>query len=520
MDVARILFTLSFALLNAINAHAAAPTASAPKAHTANFAGQGDWSSAGPPTAPTISANRNDRYAYPQPPNYGTTTQPTSIVDRTQNAFSETANTLRDGFNASVRAATDNSQGVNQQFQNWSDAASRQLQSAGSSLRSATGQTPGTTPTRSQVSNPFVTAPAAPTTPKARNGLAPPTSWPTTTSSSPTLTAPTWSDSAVPAAPDSGILSASPTPLANQNSNGSWTSIGSSIAAPPMLIPQLAVSQSNFASNNNPTSTATAFPAGNTRSQASIHSPLDSSSQTSPATTTARTAPAADNWTTNWDNSSRNTGSNSFNNSNNTGASISRSGTNSPQVDTNRYADLPTTQPVSVGTKDQKATSTANNKSADFWADDSWSRPQSIAPNTIDPRNSSATISKTGQTANANSAPPTNQPPANSPVLNPPAIPSTSNTFATASPTSAPQPATANTTTAAKPAQQTAATPAAAPTGEQKPWVALLAIVLVLAGSLAANLFLGWSYLDARQKYQSLVRRTADTFRRTKAAAA
>ena len=42
----------------------------------------------------------------------------------------------------------------------------------------------------------------------------------------------------------------------------------------------------------------------------------------------------------------------------------------------------------------------------------------------------------------------------------------------------------------------------------------------VLLAWLAGNLFLGWSYMDARQKYQSLIRRTADTFRRTKTAAA
>jgi len=56
--------------------------------------------------------------------------------------------------------------------------------------------------------------------------------------------------------------------------------------------------------------------------------------------------------------------------------------------------------------------------------------------------------------------------------------------------------------------------------GEEKPWVLMVLAVLGLAGSLAANFFLGWSYLDTRQKYQSLVRRTADTFRRTKQAAA
>jgi hypothetical protein len=57
-------------------------------------------------------------------------------------------------------------------------------------------------------------------------------------------------------------------------------------------------------------------------------------------------------------------------------------------------------------------------------------------------------------------------------------------------------------------------------TNEPQPWMPLVASVLTLAGSLAANLYLGVSYLDARQKYQSLVRKTAETFRRVKAVAA
>jgi hypothetical protein len=69
--------------------------------------------------------------------------------------------------------------------------------------------------------------------------------------------------------------------------------------------------------------------------------------------------------------------------------------------------------------------------------------------------------------------------------------------------------------------QQPQAVNAAKPTtGEPQPWVTLLAAILGLAGSLAGNIYLGWSYLDARQKYQALVRRTADTFRRSKAVAA
>ncbi len=70
--------------------------------------------------------------------------------------------------------------------------------------------------------------------------------------------------------------------------------------------------------------------------------------------------------------------------------------------------------------------------------------------------------------------------------------------------------------------QQPTTVNAAKPTtgnGEPQQWGTLLVALLALAGSLAGNVYIGWSYLDARQKYQALVRRTADTFRRTKVAA-
>jgi hypothetical protein len=51
----------------------------------------------------------------------------------------------------------------------------------------------------------------------------------------------------------------------------------------------------------------------------------------------------------------------------------------------------------------------------------------------------------------------------------------------------------------------------------QPPWLPLLVVSLSLMGSLSANLFLGWSYMDARQKYRRLVRKTADKFRRAAA---
>jgi hypothetical protein len=63
----------------------------------------------------------------------------------------------------------------------------------------------------------------------------------------------------------------------------------------------------------------------------------------------------------------------------------------------------------------------------------------------------------------------------------------------------------------------TRAEPLAATT-QPPPWLPLLVVSLSLAGSLGANLFLGWSYLDARQRYRTLVQKTADKFRRAAAA--
>jgi hypothetical protein len=52
-----------------------------------------------------------------------------------------------------------------------------------------------------------------------------------------------------------------------------------------------------------------------------------------------------------------------------------------------------------------------------------------------------------------------------------------------------------------------------------KPWMPLVLVGFGLAGSIGANLFLGWSYLDARRRYSSLAQKTADTFRHAREAA-
>jgi hypothetical protein len=69
-------------------------------------------------------------------------------------------------------------------------------------------------------------------------------------------------------------------------------------------------------------------------------------------------------------------------------------------------------------------------------------------------------------------------------------------------------------------ASSTLPAPSTNSTGEQLPWIPLLVVSVSLAGSLAANLFLGWSYADARLRYRNLVRKTTSSFHRAAGAAA
>jgi len=148
-------------------------------------------------------------------------------------------------------------------------------------------------------------------------------------------------------------------------------------------------------------------------------------------------------------------------------------------------------------------------KPTDSWTDDSWSRNSQVPQSGV---GASIGASKAAGIGSANNYGPPVQLPMNAQPNSPPAIGPIGGNTSFGAPNANPsqQPLTVN---AAKPTQ--------APTnGEPQPWVTLLAAILGLAGSLAGNVYLGWSYLDARQKYQALVRRTADTFRRTKSVAA
>jgi hypothetical protein len=147
-------------------------------------------------------------------------------------------------------------------------------------------------------------------------------------------------------------------------------------------------------------------------------------------------------------------------------------------------------------------------KPTDSWTD-TWSGNSQSQQNGV---GASIGASKTAGIGSAGNFPPAIQQPANAPQLSPPTIGSAGNNmgFNGMNPNASQPPVTG---TVSKPTLPPTAN------GEPQPWVTLLAAILALAGSIAGNVYLGWSYLDARQKYQALVRRTADTFRRTKVAA-
>jgi hypothetical protein len=469
MDVAPTSFVLTIAALFAGTALAAPPSPSGAVQRTANYAGQSDWSSAGPVTPPTISASPNNRYAYPQ----NTAPQQQPITQRVQNGFNETATSVRNGVDASVRAA-------GQQFS--------------PSATTASQQSFGTSVYPSQPSSPFATQLAAPAVnPATRGNLAPPP-WPTNSTGLTPPTNPGWSDASLPVTPvDRSVLINPSTP----QTGSSWTSIGSNIAAPPMLIPQLPTTASTLAPlNTTPIDNGRSFTTDSYRGgQPAFGAPTNAPPQ-SPPTSTVRSASAADDWAATWDASA-----------DNSRASVGRTATNTSRPSSTRDTDFGRSQSVAANPQDARKTN--DGRSTDSWSDDSWSRNSPSSPS-----GPAASISaKPPAIGPATNSAPNFPPLANAPAPNLPTIGSAGSnpTFNGTNPYSTQQPVPVN---AAKPTQ-----PGTAP-GEPQPWVTLLVTLLALAFSLAGNVYLGWSYLDARQKYQGLVRRTADTFRRTKPVAA
>lgn len=358
-------------------------------------------------------------------------------------------------------------------------------------VNTAAPQSYGATGNQSQTTYPFAVQPAAPPTSAAtRNNPAPPP-WPTTSSTPAPPPTSNWGSS-IPATPVDRSL------LTNAPPTGEWSSIGSTIAAPPMLLPQSPGATESLAplsSTSSPTSSSfDNGPSFTTDSYRGTPPSFGSSANSAPQSSNSspsRTAPA-DNWASGWDGSA----SNNTATAGNSAPSIGNN--NTSRSGASHAPDFPNSPRIAANQQDTRTTAA---KPADSWADDGWGRNS--------PSNKPVAI------GSASNFPPAIQAPANSPQVGPPPFGTAGNNNVSSNGT--------NPFAAQQQQQQSAGVngtkPLQTPGGEPQPWVTLLAAILGLAGSLAGNVYLGWSYLDARQKYQALVRRTADTFRRTKVAA-
>jgi hypothetical protein len=346
---------------------------------------------------------------------------------------------------------------ASEQFQGWSDSASRQLQSTADSLRSAAEQAMGGSTRSSRVSNPFVAPQTPAPTSRTRSGVAPPP----------------WSVPAAANTSDWNYDADEPAQLIGQRAapslqpvrtDSGWTSISSQVAAPPLLIPSLTTT-----TNSRIAGSPTLSSNGSSFSPPAIggNAPLPN---------------GADSWATEWG-SDRGAAQ----------ATISRGG------DSREPANDSDSKRGQVASQSPSVPQTQSNGSwADLWADDPWEDTTQIRVATT-PTPQAPTITTDAASQNPTSQPPLLAPPAN-------AAQSTTTSPIVLEPSLGP-PAVGGL------ASSVAAT-------NEPPWLPLLVVSLSLAGSLGANLFLGWSYLDARLKYSTLVRKTADKFRRPATAAA
>jgi hypothetical protein len=400
------------------------------------------------------------------------------VFDRAQTAVTETTDTLREGVEAGINAANEQfsrgseefldatraaGQEFNQELQAWTAEPVRELQETGNNVRVATERTLGASSSHlQQVTNPFATTSTPTTTttaPATRGNVAPPP-W----DDSASKPAPRWSDASDDATNASASQQIAPIRTATRTAAPGWTSIGTTVAAPPLIIPSLSTTArtdtkpavATQAANDGPL-----FPDEPPSRREPIHSPL-----TDPAQQTAGRG-AADDWSTNWG-----------------------SGPTSPQVSINRVGGTPLNTNADRNTDlvDVEPAGTGPSRQSD-------QRPANQFPDVWD------NAASWGQQAQAA-----------------PAIEAGPKGGANLPPNSSPQGPANHVAAATAPAGAQTTVPAPTPRGDEPPWLPLLLVSLSLMGSLSANLFLGWSYMDARQKYRSLVRKTADKFRRAAAA--
>jgi hypothetical protein len=486
MDAASILLVLVLASATiGSNTESAAPIA---KRHTSYFAGQSGWGTdmSNPPPAAAPTGNR---YQFGTTGGSTAVTAPPSVVDRTQTAVSETSNALREGVDAGFQAANQQisqggqqfidstrsaAQDLSKQFQGWAGTATQPAQITAPTT-SGTLPPPPTTTGGGQVSNPFTTATStaatAPAAAKSRSGIGPPPDWAGSGSTSGT----TWpNDSAALLeleSPRTATLSRAPV----QTESG-WTSVHSTVAPPAPAPPRLLNTSSAITPISTPmTGESSLSPLAdsgpNFPKTVSVNQPIDHSvlsKSQSPSTPQPNASPTTNSgWDFGWDRKSASSMSTpAMVAGNRYDAATISSGNGANNVAEGAQSPPQTTAPPATG----------QNFGFGAWDKSGWPENPSV---------SSQGAQVAGMPGGTGVAPP----PAGSVPPSGAALPSAG-----------------------------AGMPPSLPPSEDLPWMPLLVVSLALAGSIGANLFLGYSYADARHKYRTLVQKTANKFRRAAAA--
>jgi hypothetical protein len=463
------------------------PVADRPASHTAQYTpSDSGWSS-------------DDRYSSNPYNTTATTTQPPTITSRVQGAAVETGTTLRDGIEAGIQAAgqqiertggqllqrsTNVGQGVGRQLQDLTAGAGRQLEYTGDNLRNAAGQTVGAARDTLGAAGEAVGIESLPPLPELGDSSAlslPP--WPSDTSSAENSA--TGSSTVSPSGPNSQAAGASP-PLWNSPTAATTRS---TTVTPPASDDRYRTSPTTPASSDwrldtvgrpattiRPSDAAAGWDVTGS-SQATIGRQSSQPGlvpiQPQPAGPRQPAPPATDRWADSW------------------------SGNDPWAQPSNQPSQpAPPSQPTATAAAPAQGapwpnTTPTSNQSLDGWGDD-----RGTSPSTATSGDWTGGPAPTGVATSQNQ--PATQPP--QPQQQPAATP----------PNSASSPAPA----------AVAAAPLQTAPADVQPWMPLMLVSFGLAGSIGANLFLGWSYMEARHRYSSLARKTADMFKRTKDLAA
>jgi hypothetical protein len=484
--------------------------AATPQEHTSRLANGDPWTSG----SYQLGGGSNSRQANQYGPSIGSPSAsiatPASPLDRVQGAVVGTAGTLRDGVEAGIQQA-------NQQI---SQAGSQVLNSTVNASRDLSGQVQNITGGRGTSQTPQSSAPTWPAPPPALSSA---------------------SGMASSSSPSSNLQ-----PIGPATGSG-WTSIRADMAPPRLLPPPLAplnasatssAASSNAGGFNAPLAAPPLSSSGSLSNQ--YHSVLtDSMASQRPSNTGSNgansTATSAPDWSSSWGSAPS-----PFTAGRSSDSTVSRS---SGDLSPGANSALPR-----VGPEIPRPSTGSTTSDADFW-----NRPAPALSSASGPARSTpsatASLDRYGQpiaptqngsnlwaeSSSAQAAPSvasspgpfnnpfgTNQPTGNlsaspnplgvnQPVNSQPVLGQQNPPMATTNQPLGNMPTLGVGNTAGLPGAQ-------GMNPDQLPWIPLLAASVSLAGSLGANLYLGWSYADARHRYHLLVRKTTESFHRSAAA--